>query len=442
MNEKFLMLGIVFIAAFVSASIFYVVNFAEDAEAQTHPSWRCSHNCDAQGPQPRIELLEDAPTKTITESPVANEPFHIWAGSARKLNIYLNNKLVHSCGSASGSWKISCNCVGTNSCYRVCNYYWTVPRARGCTYTTTLSEGTYSVYATGTNGELRTRTIGFRGGGSASRQSEIWGRGPTTTFTVAPPCNENNICDGAETASACPNECLSSSQFDMSIDPTQGIANKGDVKDVNVSLTITGSGYAQLSAESVPSGTTAAFSPASCGTADCYSNATFTTSVSSTEGWDEITIKATSGSEEKNAIYNLTILTDNVTATCGSPTTCDYPETQSSCSSDCQTTASIPSPVSPGDIVTVTVEFYDSRYVADGKVKIDMVINPEGTSWTPANGCFFGGQKMGSVASGNIIAWPPGTVSEDGHFRISTTCTLPSSISAGSHTLVATPTIF
>ena len=261
----------------------------------------------------------------------------------------------------------------------------------------------------------------------------------TKSFTVVNPCNNNNICDETEVSATC-GDCLESSEFSMTIDPTSGIANKGDVKDVNVSVLITGTGYAELSAENLPTGTTASFNPASCGGVDCYSNATITTTSSTPEGSSLITIKASS-EDDKTSIYNLTVLTDNVSATCGD-LTCGYPETQSSCSSDCSTTASIPSPVSPGESVTVTVEFYDFRYEANGNVKIDMIVNPEGTSWTPANGCFFGGKKMGSVASGSTIAWPPGTVSENGHFRISTTCTLPSSISAGSHTLVATPTIF
>ena len=255
-------------------------------------------------------------------------------------------------------------------------------------------------------------------------------------------CDKDGVCEAGEGGGVCPSDCPF--EFSTSIDPSEGIANKGDTKDINVTITLT-SGTPEsvdLSASSLPSGTTASFTPVSC-TPECYSNGTLTTTASTPEGVHSISIDGTNDGNTESATYDLTVLSDDVSATCGAVSpTCDYPETQSTCPSDCETTANIPSPVSPGDVVTVTVEFYDSRYQEDGKVKIDMVVNPEGTIWDSNNGCFFGGVKMGSVASGNTIAWPPGTTSEDGHFRISTTCTLPSSISAGSHTLVATPTIF
>ena len=248
-------------------------------------------------------------------------------------------------------------------------------------------------------------------------------------------CNKDGICDAGETAGVCPADC---SDFNITIDPVDGVANIDDVKDVNVSLTSTTTVPVSLSAEGLPLDTVATFSPTSCG-GDCYSNASIDTSNTTPTGTHSITIRGTLGSLEKTQTYSLEIIPDS----CNSNSVCEYPETQSSCSNDCNTTALIPSPVSPGDPVTVTVEFYDFRYEEDDKVKIDMIINPEGTAWVPSNGCFFGGKKMGAVAdSDGTIAWPAGTTSEDGHLRISTTCTLPSSISAGSHTLIATPTIF
>jgi hypothetical protein len=49
---------------------------------------------------------------------------------------------------------------------------------------------------------------------------------------------------------------------------------------------------------------------------------------------------------------------------------------------------------------------------------------------------------MGPSSGGGAIQWPSGTISENGHFKITALCTIPNSIISGSHTLFATPTIF
>jgi hypothetical protein len=97
--------------------------------------------------------------------------------------------------------------------------------------------------------------------------------------------------------------------------------------------------------------------------------------------------------------------------------------------------------VTPGEIVAVSVEFRDFRYIAGDNVKINL--NLDGTTaWSAANGCSFGGVKLGLSSAGGATAWPSGTISQDGYFKILTMCTIPSGLSAGSHTLVATPTIY
>lgn len=262
----------------------------------------------------------------------------------------------------------------------------------------------------------------------------------TGSFNIVNVCNVNNVCESNETLSC--QDCLDSSEFSMGIDPAAGVANKGDVKTVNVSVNVTGTGYAQLQATGLPAGTTASFSPASCGST-CYSNASINTTASTPDGSSIVTIKAVSGGVEKAAAYNLTVLASGIPATCGAPTTCDSGETQSNCASDCFTTTSMPSPVSPGQIVAIIVEFNDFRYLANGKVSLDLRFDSvSGTAWNSANGCSIGGVKLGPTNSGGTVAWPSGTTSENGHFEITTLCTIPSSISNGAHTLFATPTIY
>ena len=113
---------------------------------------------------------------------------------------------------------------------------------------------------------------------------------------------------------------------------------------------------------------------------------------------------------------------------------CERPETQVSCPSDCRTVAKV-TPLVLGDGASVVVEFWDSRYEADGRVQIDLRVDPEGLRWAPGNGCPVGGVDMGTGD------WPEGTVSEDGHFRMETACALPAEVGNGLHALVANTTI-
>lgn len=120
---------------------------------------------------------------------------------------------------------------------------------------------------------------------------------------------------------------------------------------------------------------------------------------------------------------------------------CSYPENQLDCPIDCRTSAGISYLVAEGDEADVWVEFWDSRYQAGQKVQIDLVISPENVVWNPYNGCFFGGVEMGSEPRSSVVGWPASTISEDGHFRVETTCRLPDGVEKGPHKLLATATM-
>ncbi|MBI4894264.1 MAG: hypothetical protein HY833_00815 [Candidatus Aenigmarchaeota archaeon] len=393
--------------------------------------------------------------------------------------LYVDGTAVRTCRANSNCYCYS-YCLSSNGCYQntrcVCS---NGPISSSCSATVQLSQGRHSYQVTWPYTAL-VRAPCSRSCGTVPATGSVSG-----SFSVGPPpvvCNGNGICDGTETQSICPAECGTCSSdgicalnepltcsdcgagkcdkdsiceageagkcpsdcpgnFSLTVSPSVGVANRGDLKDVNVSVNLT-SGYGYpvlLSAAGTPNGTTSTFTPASC-TPNCYSNMTVNTSSSTPIGSSIITVSGTSGSITRSGTYNLTVLPSTGLLACGN-LACDYPETQSSCASDCSTTTSIPSPVTPGEVVAVSVEFYDFRYLADGNVKINL--NLDGTTvWSAANGCSFGGVKLGPSSTGGATAWPSGTTSENGHFKIVTLCTIPSSLSAGSHTLVATPTIY
>lgn len=375
----------------------------------------------------------------------------------REIRIYVDNSAVKVCNLGSSNYV----CTGSGK-WRSCSYLTSYPGSGTCTFSSSYSTGTHTYFAgatdtLGTIGTSPTKSFIVTDTSSDVNNCGSVGNVCTAGYSCVsgvctPPTPPDSDGDGVPNSSdSCPNQAGPASNngcplppidFTLSLDPTMGNANKGDTKDVNASLSlVSGSGSVAFSASNLPVGATASFTPTSC-SPNCYSNVTIATTAATPVGWQLVTIKATSGSLVKTATYNLTILPGaSSLASCGN-LVCEYPETQSSCAADCKTTANIPSPVAPGDIVAVSVEFYDFRYLANQKVQIDLKINPENLAWTPANGCFFGGKIMGPAASGSVIQWPAGTVSTDGHFKITTTCAIPGTIAAGAHTLVATPTIF
>jgi hypothetical protein len=140
--------------------------------------------------------------------------------------------------------------------------------------------------------------------------------------------------------------------------------------------------------------------------------------------------------EEKSESLTGLVIAPFSTPRCGD-SLCSYPETQLDCPIDCQTRAGINLIVGEGQEAGVFVEFWDSRYKRGQNVQIDLTILPENITWTPYNGCFFGGIKMGPEPGNGVIGWPSNTISRDGYFRIETTCTLPESVKEGSHKLLA-----
>lgn len=255
---------------------------------------------------------------------------------------------------------------------------------------------------------------------------------PNTCTYVACPANKVDANDNA--ADGCETDMIS---YTLTLDPSSGYANKGDVKASVATVVLnTGAGSASFGSSGAPAGTTVSFSPASCAL-PCSSNVTVTTTAATPPGAYPITVTASSGSYSRQSTYSLNVLADS----CDNNGICASPETQSSCASDCFTTASMTSPVTPGQIATIEVEFWDFRYRTGDKVKIDLLIDGS-TTWNAANGCYLGSVKIGPTASGGATKWPTGTVSEDGHFKTTALCTVPSSIASGAHTLFATPTIF
>ncbi|RLE41378.1 hypothetical protein DRJ19_06025 [Candidatus Woesearchaeota archaeon] len=74
---------------------------------------------------------------------------------------------------------------------------------------------------------------------------------------------------------------------------------------------------------------------------------------------------------------------------CDNDGVCEAGETQHSCSNDCKTIVDInPRFVHPGDMVTITVEFWDSRFNADQgfNVKMRFFILPENIIWEEDRG--------------------------------------------------------
>lgn len=110
---------------------------------------------------------------------------------------------------------------------------------------------------------------------------------------------------------------------------------------------------------------------------------------------------------------------------------CNAGETQESCPNDCRTVISIQPSVNlrPGQQVTVTVYFSDSRYGAGKQVSYRLII--DGTiAWNSANGCPLGD-------NGRVTP----DISQGGYAKITRTCNLPS-LGSKTYTLEAIPTIY
>lgn len=139
---------------------------------------------------------------------------------------------------------------------------------------------------------------------------------------------------------------------------------------------------------------------------------------------------------------NICTTTSTTTTTrpvCNNNGRCESGETQDNCPNDCKTTVSMQPSVNlmPGQQVTITIAFNDSRYIANHDVKFDLTI--DGQIWS-ATDCWISGKKMGGCAG--CMSHPPGTISQNGYYKTQTTCNTPITATTGSHTLQATPTIY
>jgi len=144
------------------------------------------------------------------------------------------------------------------------------------------------------------------------------------------------------------------------------------------------------------------------------------------------------------------------TRCCDNNTVCDPKETQENCPEDCKTFASIyPTYVYPGQQVTITIYFNDSRFnvsKSDYDVKFDLFIS--NIPWNSTNGCDIGGKKLRSEMScgcgmggcsgqhghhGSSEYW---VTLVNGYAKINATCKIPQNIPMGPHTLKVIPVIY
>jgi hypothetical protein len=171
-----------------------------------------------------------------------------------------------------------------------------------------------------------------------------------------------------------------------------------------------------------------------------------------------VTASATGyNSQSKNASVSTgTTTTVNfvLTPVCDYDNVCDTGETQAC--SDCKTFVSIsPTYTYPGQEVTITIYFNDSRFDVDKSdydVKFDLFIS--NIPWNSTNGCDIGSKKLRSEMNcgcgmggcrnkhgyyGSSEYWVDFV---DGYAKITATCKIPTTIPMGSHTLKVIPVIY
>jgi hypothetical protein len=250
------------------------------------------------------------------------------------------------------------------------------------------------------------------------------------TSKPAEVCNDgiDNDCDG-KTDSADPDCAIGSIE--------------GTVKDVNTGNPIAGA-------------TVSASGPSS-GSASTNSNGYYLIS-NLNSGSYTVTASATGyNSQSKSASVSAgstTTVNFDLTPFCNNNSICDPGETQAC--SDCKTFVSIyPTYTYPGQQVTITVYFNDSRFDVDKPtydVEFDLFIS--NIPWNSTNGCDIGGKKLRSEMNcgcgtggckgkhgyyGSSEYWVDFV---DGYAKITATCKIPANIAAGSHTLKAIPVIY
>lgn len=168
----------------------------------------------------------------------------------------------------------------------------------------------------------------------------------------------------------------------------------------------------------------------------CSSGMTISTSPTTPEGTYTINVAALSALYETAKYEPVAVKVKNL---CGNDV-CNYPvEDQLNCKVDCNTTVAVdPKSLPAGQPISVTVYFNDSRYKIGNDVKLDVEIENKATTvkipWNSGNGCSVGWIRK-SVSEWNAI-------SEDGYFKATFTCTVPSLIGAGDKKVWVTPKIY
>jgi len=128
---------------------------------------------------------------------------------------------------------------------------------------------------------------------------------------------------------------------------------------------------------------------------------------------------------------------------------CGPTETQASNPTDCPTIVKIipSSGTIASQQVIISISFNDSRYKAGNNTYFNLTI--DGIQWNSTNGCSIAYLNVTPVANGinTLCTWngasnPCNSTSVKGYLSVTTNCSLPSSISSGSHLLTAIPTFF
>jgi hypothetical protein len=393
------------------------------------------------------------PTVTLSPSSQSSPP-----GETKSYTVSVKNNDNSYCGSSSFGLKYTCpagfSCSLTDTALTI---------SYGSTASTTLSvtpttapAGDYTVSATATNN-----------GATSYKKSE------SATYTVMAVCgngikeNGENCCN-CDADVRCPDgQTCQCSDYDTCTDC--GCLSEGGLfwKNLGANNTspFTGQGvefYSQWSDDEQLG--KYIFSWNGSGTnCDAWGNDTGTNF--QTGNWTNTTKTIPSACEGKLIGYRFyandtsnnwaatSILRIGVIGICNFNGICDVNETQNGCPEDCKTIVSVyPPSLYPGDNVTVTVYFNDSRYVSGKETKLSLYIDD--AEWT---NCIVHEKNWTAMGWNRNSDWT-GTyvnsmngreyksniriLSLNSYAKIIFDCTVPEDLAQGTHTIRAVPSIY